>query len=467
MSSLTYSELLRRNGAFRRLLLGQVASELGNWFNFIAALGLVRAVSGAAPQATALMLVARLLPFALFAPVAGTFVDRLSRRTVMILSDAARGIFALGFFFVRDADDLWIAYLCTIAGTILAAFFEGAKNAALANVVGSGGMLAGNALMFSSRFLLMTIGAALGGAAAAGIGYRAAFALNTLAFLLSAFCIWRIPEAATRAQAETHLASDGDRQTTASSETMSGEAAGGINRVWHDLCEGWTFIFRHRIVAATVGVNILWGIGGGAVNLIYDRLGGVVFAERDLWSGDACVSIFYAAAGSGAFLGMLAARRLGAHVELRGRVPRFIGWTLILHGVVFALTGLMPTLWLAALMVFLSRIVIGVEFAVQETLVMRLLPNDLRGRVFTTDRAAEIGVMSLSTAAAGASLAVISPGTLAVLSGLLAGLPGAVWLWLFASGKLRLPATLDTKHGAQAGQSAANADERQSLASTC
>jgi len=42
MDSLTYLQLLRRNRSFRRLWWGQVISELGNWFNFLAGLGLVR-----------------------------------------------------------------------------------------------------------------------------------------------------------------------------------------------------------------------------------------------------------------------------------------------------------------------------------------------------------------------------------------------------------------------------------------
>ena len=40
MRSLTYGELIRGNRNFRNLLAGQFISELGNWFNFIAGLGL-------------------------------------------------------------------------------------------------------------------------------------------------------------------------------------------------------------------------------------------------------------------------------------------------------------------------------------------------------------------------------------------------------------------------------------------
>src|SRR5918911_2567388 len=198
MASLTYTQLLRGNRSFRRLWAGQVVSELGNWFNFIAGLGLVRAVSAAAPEATAVMMVARLAPFALFAPLAGAFVDRWSRRKVMIATDAARAVVALGFLLVRKPEDVWIAYACTVASTLLAAFFEAAKNAALPNIAGDRGLLAGNALMFSSRFLLMSVGAALGGAASARFGYEVAFVINAVSFLASAYSIWLIPESEMR-----------------------------------------------------------------------------------------------------------------------------------------------------------------------------------------------------------------------------------------------------------------------------
>ena len=54
--NLTYWQLIRGNRNFRNLLWGQVISELGNWFNFIAGLGLVRVVSEDSPRAAAVEL---------------------------------------------------------------------------------------------------------------------------------------------------------------------------------------------------------------------------------------------------------------------------------------------------------------------------------------------------------------------------------------------------------------------------
>ena len=431
MASLTYMQLLRGNRPFRWLWSGQVVSELGNWFNFIAGLGLIRYVSAAAPEATAIMLVALLAPFALFSPLAGAFADRWSRRTVMIVADLARAVTALGYLLVKGPEDLWIAYVCAVVGSLLACFFEAAKNAAMPNVTSADGLLAGNALMFSSRFLLMSLGAALGGWASARFGYQTAFVINAASFLVSAYSVWNIPAGAMREEPA--------REAGKSRQAEAGEAKKRAS-YWADVREGWKYIGRFPLVAAIIGINVLWATGGGACNLIYDRLGGVVFAGQGGLEGDAAVAALYATVGAGVFVGMLLARRVGSHVELHGLTAKFIGWMLFAHGVVFALAGLMPKLWMAGALLFLSRFIVGMEFAVQDTLLQRLVPDHLRGRVITTDRASEILVMTISTVFAAWSLHAISVRTLTIISGLLSATPGLIWLALFATGKLRMPA---------------------------
>src|SRR6266404_6859995 len=94
MKSASYSELLKGNKNFRRLWAGQVISELGTWFSFIAELGLVRMLSGS-PLMTTALLVARLLPFLLVAPIAGVLADRRSRKRILIVTDLLRALVAL------------------------------------------------------------------------------------------------------------------------------------------------------------------------------------------------------------------------------------------------------------------------------------------------------------------------------------------------------------------------------------
>ncbi len=280
MDSLTYLQLLRRNRSFRRLWIGQVISELGNWFNFIAVLGLVRVVSNAAPEVTTIILIVRLAPFTIFAPLAGAFVDRWSRRTVMIVTDLLRVVIALGPLLVHSPEDLWIAYVCTGLLSFVGTFFEAAKNAAVPNITGERDLLAGNALMFSSRFLLMSLGAALGGWTAAKVGYSWAFVINAVSFLASAYSVWLVPEADTRQQPV---------EGAAVPETRS-----RYRGYWSDMREGWSYIVTHAPVATILGTNIVWAVGGGASNFIADRLGALVYAAaRRNQSGFGCGCVVF------------------------------------------------------------------------------------------------------------------------------------------------------------------------------
>lgn len=409
--NLTYAQLLKGNRNFRNLLWGQFVSEMGNWFNFIAGLGLVRLVSEASPTAAGILFVARLLPFAIFSPIAGTFVDRFSRRQVMIWTDLIRVFVALSFLFVTSAENLWIAYLGTVVLSGVGAFFEGAKNAAMPNMTGKDGLLAGTALMFSTRFLLMAIGSALGSLAVYYFDYKVAFIINAVSFAVSAFSVWLIPEEATReSDAVTRRHGDAERQS-----------------FFDELKEGFRYTIVNRFALTILIMNIIWATGGGAIQVVFERMGGVYFAGKESWNPDLAVGILWTVSGVGLFIGMMVAHRTEAVLERKKGYVSFIGWALIIHGVLFAVGGVMPNLWLLAFFTFISRAIVGVEYAVQETLFQRSLPDYIRGRISTLDRGAEMTMFSLSSFFASEAMYYISPQLLTVISGILSGSAGVVW----------------------------------------
>ena len=411
MQTLTYRQLLAGNRNFRNLLAGQFISELGNWFNFIAGLGLIRLVSDASPMAAGIFFVCRLLPFAVLSPVAGTFVDRFSRRQVMIWTDIARFGVALAFLWVASEEDLWIAYLATVLLSAFGAFFEGAKNAATPNLTGRSGLLSGTALMFSTRFLLMAVGSALGGWAAYSFGYQVAFIINAISFLASAYLVWLIPEEATR-----------DRETAS---RMSSSVERGTFTT--DLRVGIKYAFTNRFALTILIVNVIWAMGGGAVNIIFERGGGVYFAELEGWHPDSAVAVMWSATGIGLTLGMLIAHRTSIYLDRKDRHSFFIWTTLIIHGLIFSAAAFMPSLVLFAVLIFVSRTIIGVEYAIQETLFQRSLPDLIRGRISTIDRGAELTMFGISSYFSAVLMYYISPMTLTFISGLLSAGAGVVW----------------------------------------
>src|SRR6185437_7621685 len=162
-------------------------------------------------------------------------------------------------------------------------------------------------------------------------------------FFGSAYSVWLVPDEETRSQT-----------------VVSVEPKSIYRGYWTDMREGWSYILSHAPVSTILGINILWATGGGAGNLIADRLGALVFAENGI-SPDSAVAAFYFAGGFGLFIGMVIARRVGAFFELRKRTVAFIGWSLFLQGVFYALAGMMPTLVWACVLIAMSRVLLGAE----------------------------------------------------------------------------------------------------------
>lgn len=74
---------------FRRLIIGQAISSFGDWMGTLALMYFVLEISGST-TAVGGVLVLRLLPSALGAPLAARVVTRWRRRSVMLTSDLIR-----------------------------------------------------------------------------------------------------------------------------------------------------------------------------------------------------------------------------------------------------------------------------------------------------------------------------------------------------------------------------------------
>ena len=185
-----YRELLRTQASFRRLWLGQVVSELGDWLQLIALLGLFP-TRGGAVELLAGVFIVRMLPSIVWAPLAGVVADRFPRGRIMIACDLGRALLVLGYLFVRGPEDVGLVYALMFAQESLTAFFEPARAAALPQVVEPRGLLAAHALAGATWSAMLALGAAAGGLIAATVGPRTAFVVDAASFLLSAFFIAR------------------------------------------------------------------------------------------------------------------------------------------------------------------------------------------------------------------------------------------------------------------------------------
>src|SRR6188474_1765905 len=309
-----YIDLLRRNRSFRQLWLGQVVSQMGDWFDTIALYTIILKLTGSGRD-VGLLLVARFLPSFFFGPISGVIADRFSRRSIMIYSDLLRALVVLGFLFVRRADQLWIIYVLTVLQLGLSTFFEPAKTAAIPSLVADRELVAANAISSVTWSVMLTLGAAIGGVITGWFGTNAAFILDAASYLLSAALI-----ASIRVQKRRKR----ERQKLSFGRLL------GIR----ETIEGIRYVKDRPRVLALLLVKPAWGLGGGILTLL------AVFGERIFPVGKNAaggIGVLFAARGIGTAVGPIVARRIAG--EGQRRMQASIGIAFLIGGLFYILFG--------------------------------------------------------------------------------------------------------------------------------
>src|SRR5215470_13258947 len=169
--------------------MGQVVSEIGDYFNNIAVFALVMEKSGSGLVVSGVML-SRAIPAVLAGPVAGVILDRLDRKTVMIASDVVRAALALAFVLTIHQPRPWLLYVLSGALMFASPFFTSGRASILPTIASPEELHTANSLTQTTQWATLTAGTMLAGWSAARLGYAWAFILNSLSFLFSAAAIW-------------------------------------------------------------------------------------------------------------------------------------------------------------------------------------------------------------------------------------------------------------------------------------
>ena len=410
VSFASYARLLGGNRNFRRLWSAQVVSEIGDWFYTLAIYNLLLQLTGRAGS-VALALVLQVLPQAVIGPTAGVVNDRLRRKRVMIASDIGRTLIVLCMLLIRSKAMVWLVYPLLTAETLLAAFFEPARNAVIPNIVEREDVVLANTLSSSTWSVNLMIGATLGGVVAALLGRDAVFLLNALSFVVSAALIWGMRFA------EPHA--EGGRRFEARELVDFSPILAGIRYVR-------AHVRLRSTIFAKFGILI---IGPGWV--LFTVMGQKEFAVR--WHGMAPergaflgMSLLLGARGLGALLGPLLAAPWAGHWKHRLEVAIFWGYLAAAAG--YTLLGVSGHLWQACLCVMLAHSGGSIVWVFSTTLLHLQSDDKFRGRVF----AADLG-LCMFTIAAGAYLAGrfvdwgFAARNVASVAGMLMLIPAALW----------------------------------------
>lgn len=436
---MTYRQLLARNADFRRLWMGQVVSEVGDWLNNIAVLALAIELAGPYGQgrAIAVYAVARHLPLFLFGPVAGVVTDRVDRKRLMVAADIARAALALGFLLVPVWVSLSVIYLVGASLFSVSAFFNAAKRASLPNLVTTAEeLLAANSLSAATTAATIAAGSAVGGLVATFAGRETVFILNAATFLASAELIRRITWRRKAEDSRQQAAGSGQGRLDEAGSDLTAfrlppSAFSVLRGVVVDFREGLRYVRTDAVLAAVFVVATGWGLGNGAARALYSifgaRLGEADAAGWLARPKDFGISVLFVAMGVGGVLGAPLARRFNsAGLSLGARMGR----SLVADGCGLFVFALMPGLWTAALVLVAREVNFAVWWTAQQTLIMRRTDNRFAGRVFATHETVTTLAMVGSIYLAGSSADRFGIRPVAAAGGACIALSGLLWFIL-------------------------------------
>jgi predicted MFS family arabinose efflux permease len=410
ISLASYLRLVRANRNFRRLWLAQIISEIGDWFYTLSIYTLLLQLTGHA-SSVALALVLQVLPQTFIGPTAGVVNDRLRRKHVMIAADLVRFAVVLAMLLVRSSSTVWLVYPLLLAETIMAAFFEPARNSVIPNIAARDDVLIANTLSSATWSVNLLIGASVGGLVAAFFGRDAVFVLNALSFLASAVLISGMRFAEPHAELASPLR---PRDLVDFSPVL----------------EGIRYIRSHRTLLPTVFAKA-GELMIGPSWVIFTVLGAHEFAvhwrnidpARGAMLG---MSILLGGRGIGALFGPIISARWAGRSDRRLQLGILFGYLTIAAG--YGMLGVSRTVWMASGCALIAHAGGSTVWVFSTTLLQLHTDDRFRGRVF----AADLG-FSMFTIAAGAYIcgrfmdAGVAARSVATWTGVVMLIPAVLW----------------------------------------
>jgi MFS family permease len=389
-----------RHRSFRLFFLGQGVSQFGTWLQLIATSWLIYRLTGSALY-LGLASFALQIPFLVLAPMAGVWVDRLPKRTVLRTTNSIALAQSLAMLTLVASGHIqpWHLIAGNLVLGVVNAFDSPARQSFLIELVEGRADLP-NAIAFQSMLMngARFVGPMIGGAVIAFGGEIWGFALNSASYLaiLAALAALRVQPRAPQAEGEQWLV---------------GLAAGFR---W-----AYGFLPSRRalllLAAVSVGVQPLQALAP--------------FFARDVFGGNSqTLGWLIGAGGFGAVSGML---YLALRPTVRGLLS-VIGWAAAAAGAAVIGFTWCTQLWPALLLVYASGMGIMLTAGSINTILQTIVEDRLRARIAAIYIMSFLGVSPLGALAAGWAAQYVGPpaalaagGALALCAALayLAGLP--------------------------------------------
>ena len=370
-----------RDADFRKLWAGMTVSRLGSSVASVTTPLIAVQALDASAFAVSLLTAAAWLPWLLIGLPAGAWIDRVTRKPVMLVSDLVSALLVISVPVAAWAGALTMTHLLVVTLLLGAATvcFTVAWAAYLPAMFDQEDLVGANAALQSTDSAAQVAGPAVGGLLTAAISAVAGLVVDAVSFVVSAFTLWRIRRAERRPAPTARVS------------------------IRSDITEGARWLLRDRFLLNQT-------IYGAAANLWLTGINAisVVFLVREVGVGTTTVGLLFAVVSLGgvgaATLTPRLVRRLGgARTLVAGKA--FGGVASLL--VPFTQPRLGLLVFVAGMLGVAAGAIAG--NVVSASFRQAYCPPGLLARVLTSMQFVNFGVIPVG----------------AVLGGLLAGLLGA------------------------------------------
>ena len=382
-----------RNLNFFSIWIGQTVSVVGDFLYMIALMWWVLEKTGST-AAMATVAICSSLPAIVLGPFAGTYVDRVDKRKLLILMDLGRGVLIIlpGVLYFLNQLQVWHIFVIAAFLSSMSTFFNPALATFIPVIVNKEQLVRANSISQMSSNLSGIIGPALGGALVALFGAGIVMFLDALSFFVSVAAILMV-----RVKVEQVFPSEKRK------------------RFLQELMDGLNFI---RKESGILGLVVLFSI----LNFFVAPVGVLIplMVKKILRMGAEGFGVLGSSISVGMVLGSLFLGMIGG-VRRKGT---FIMIGIVVAGSFLALFGISESFWTSIFL--LGGCGFGFSFAniLVPVVFQSKIPHEKQGRVFGTLGTISGGLRPVSLALVGVLGGLLHIQMIVFLSGVLVALGG-------------------------------------------
>jgi MFS family permease len=329
------------------LLAGIGVSYLGNWIYLIAINLSILDLTGSA-AAVAGLYVIRPIAILITNTWAGSVIDRVNKRKLMIAVDVVRGLLV---FLIPFIGSLWVIYFLLLVINIAGAFFGPSSSVYITKLIPAAERKRFNSLMSMTSSGAFLLGPAIAGVLIMLVGTELCIFINSATFLVCAFFIYLLP--------------DVDEVVKEKRERVT----------WSMLVGDWRIVKRFAQGATYFMVVYLLFQGAMLTGFALDSQE-VTFIKQHLFLTDKDYGLIVSLTGLGALAGAAVAAIVANRVPLRV----YIGAGMLLTSVGYLLFYASFSFWTATLAFVFLGFFMAFANAGYATFFQQSVPVEIMGR---------------------------------------------------------------------------------------